>query len=145
MELIRRKTGYGLRALLYMALDPDRENFTADELAKAAKTTTDFIHKILQSLRDAGIVSAKRGPGGGFRLARPAAEIPLLEVVKAVQGSLTINRCVLGIDICHRAADCPLRATWLAIQQEMERALADTALADVACSDVAAKLQRPSP
>lgn len=145
MELIRRNTGYGLRALLYMALDPDRESFTADELAKAAETTIDFIHKILQSLRDAGIVSAKRGPGGGFRLARPAAEIPLLEVVQAVQGSLTINRCVLGLDICRRAADCPLRATWLAIQQEMERALADTALADVACSDVAAKAQRPSP
>ena len=145
MQLIRRDTSYGLRALLHMALDSDGGRFTADELANAADTTTDFIHKILQSLRDAGIVSAKRGPGGGFSLARPAAEITLLEIVETVQGALAVNRCVFGLDVCHCPADCPLRPTWLAIQREMERALADTTLADVACSDGAANPPRPSP
>jgi len=144
MDLIRRDTGYGLRALLHMTSAPGCNTFTAEELAKAAETTTDFMHKILQSLRDAGIVSTKRGPRGGFRLARSPAEIPLLEVVEAVQGSLAVNRCVLGLDICHRAADCPLRPTWLAIQREMERALAETTLADVACNGVAASIPCPS-
>ena len=151
MGLIRRNTGYGLRALIFMARHEaekarmadgtearartadgaEAEAFTAEQLADAADTTADFMHKILQALRDAGIVASKRGPGGGFRLARDPAEVTLLEIVNTVQGELHVNRCVIGLDVCERSAECPLRPTWMRIQRELEEGLGGTTLADV--------------
>lgn len=131
MELVRRNTGYGLRAMVHMATSSEHGSFTAEELAQAAETTVEFMHKILQDLRDAGIVVSKRGPGGGFRLVKRPGEVSLLDVVEALQGPLAVNRCVLGLDICHRAETCPLRPTWVKVQRDLEQALSDTTLADI--------------
>lgn len=134
MELVRRDTGYGLRALIHMARNSANGTFTADDLARVAATTEDFMHKIMRALRDAGIVEAKRGPSGGFRLARDAAEITLLEVVQAVQGPVAVNRCVIGLDVCERSDSCPLRPTWLRVQEELESGLAGASLAEIAAA-----------
>jgi len=153
MELIKRNTGYGLRALIFMAsheaegarvaedgssagggracVGSAEKAFTAEELADAADTSADFMHKIMQALRDGGIVESKRGPGGGFRLARDPADTTLLEIVNAVQGALHVNRCVIGLDVCERSVECPLRPTWMRIQRELEDGLRGTTLADV--------------
>lgn len=139
MELVRRDTGYGLRALLHMARQGVETTFTAEELAQAAATTVGFMHKIMRALRDAGIVEAKRGPSGGFRLARDPAEISLLAVVTAVQGPIAVNRCVIGLDICERSEHCPLRPTWLRIQEELESGLAGVSLATIAAVSTGAE------
>jgi len=131
MDLIRRDTGYGLRALVHMVSVDDGGAFTAEELADAADTSVDFMHKIMQGLRDAGIVASKRGPGGGFRLTRSPAEVDLLEVVTAMQGPLRVNRCVIGLDACERSAACPLRPTWMRIQDDLEEGLRGATLADM--------------
>ena len=131
MELVRRNTGYGLRALVHMATGSADDSFTAEDLAEAAETTVEFMHKILQDLRHAGIVASKRGPHGGFRLVTGPGQVSLLAVVEALQGPLTVNRCVMGLDICHRAETCPLRPTWVKVQRDMEQALSDTTLADI--------------
>ncbi len=138
MELVRRDTGYGLRALVHMAAGPCSDAFTADELADAADTSVDFMHKIMQRLRDAGIVTSKPGPTGGFRLACDPHEISLLDAVTAIQGPFHANRCVIGLDVCDRSAECPLRPTWLRIQRELEEKLQGTTLKQVAraaCGD----------
>ncbi len=131
MELIRRNTGYGLRALLYMAANSEHASFTAEDLAAAADSSADFMHKIMQALRDAGIVESKRGRSGGFRLAKEPREINLLEVVNALQGPLRVNRCVIGLKVCERSPRCPLRPTWMSIQQTLEEGLRGTTLADL--------------
>lgn len=136
MELIRRDTGYGLRALLHMATHPESEAFTATELADAADTTEDFMHKIMRALRDGGIVTSRRGPSGGFAFARTPGEISLLEVVTAVQGPLQVNRCVMGLGICDRSDGCPLRPTWMRVQHELEAGLGAATLASIAARAV---------
>ncbi len=132
MELIKRNTGYGLRALLHMAAHRDTEAFTADELAEVAGTSTDFMHKIMRSLRDAGIVTARRGPSGGFSYDREPADVRLLDVVVAIQGPFQVNRCVIGLDVCPRSGGCPLRPTWLRIQEELEAGLAAQTIGEIA-------------
>jgi len=134
MELIKRNTGYGLRALIHMASHRDTEAFTAEELAEVADTSTDFMHKIMRSLKEAGIVGARRGPTGGFSLAREPGQISLLEVVHAVQGPFQVNRCVIGMEICPRSGACPLRPTWLRIQRELELGLGGRTLAQIAAN-----------
>ena len=132
MELIKRNTGYGLRALLHMAANRDVDAFTAEELAEVADTSIDFMHKIMRSLRDAEIVSARRGPSGGFRFKRNPDDVNLLEVVNAIQGEFQVNRCVIGLGVCPRSGGCPLRPTWLRIQDELEDGLAAQTIGDIA-------------
>ncbi len=134
MELIKRNTGYGLRALLHMAAHRDVEAFTAEELAETADTTTDFMHKIMRSLKDAGVVTARRGPSGGFAFERPPEEITVLDVVDAVQGPFQVNRCVIGLGVCPRSGHCPLRPTWLRVQEELEAGLGARTIAQIAAN-----------
>ena len=131
MEIIKRNTGYGLRALLHMAGERDSEAFTADELAGVAATSTDFMHKIMRALRDAGIVSSKSGPAGGFQLKREPHEVSILDIVNAIQGPLSVNACVMGLDICDRSGNCPLRPTWMKVQSDLEKGLGETTLGDI--------------
>ncbi len=134
MELIKRNTGYGLRALLHMAAHRETEAFTAEALAEAADTSTDFMHKIMRALKDAGIVSARRGPAGGSSFARKPEEITVLDVVLALQGPLQVNRCVIGFDVCPRSGTCPLRPTWLRVQQELEAGLDSQTIGEIAAN-----------
>jgi len=131
MQIIRQNTSYALRALLHMADAVDQTSFTAEELADVAGTTTDFMQKIMQSLRQAGIVASRRGPTGGFRLGRPSDQIALLDITAAVQGQLAISRCIMGLDLCERSSTCPLRSTWTQVQHLIEQSLTNTTLADV--------------
>lgn len=131
MELIKQNTGYGLRALIVLAGRDGSDPVTADELADAADTSVDFMHKIMQSLGAAEIVESKPGPKGGFRLAREPEEIDLLEIVTSVQGPFQVNRCVIGMEVCDRANECPLRPTWVRMQQELENGLRRTTLRDI--------------
>jgi Rrf2 family protein len=115
-----------------MAANRDVDAFTAEELAEVADTSTDFMHKVMRSLRDAGIVTAKRGPNGGFRFEREPEDVRLLEVVSAIQGEFRVNRCVIGLGVCPRSGECPLRPTWLRIQDELEAGLEAQTIGEIA-------------
>lgn len=131
MQLIKQNTSYALRALLHMAGFPEDTSFTAEELADTAGTSTDFMHKIMQSLRQSGLVASRRGPGGGFRLGRAPEDLPLLDIATAVQGPFAVSRCIMGLELCDRSPTCPLRATWMQVQSLIEGSLRDTTLADI--------------
>ncbi len=132
MELIKRNTEYGLRALLHMIGGKESDTFTAEELADAADTSTDFMHKIMRALRDVGIVSSKTGPSGGFQLDRDPSGVSVLEILEAVQGPFRVNQCVIGLDICPTSEGCPLRPTWLEVQKTLEENLGAISLKQIA-------------
>jgi len=132
MELIKRNTGYGLRALIHMAANRDVDAFTAEELAEVADTSTDFMHKIMRALRDAEIVTARRGPSGGFSFEREPDGVTVLDVVNAIQGPFKVNRCVIGLGVCPRSGACPLRPTWLSVQKELEAGLGAQTIGKIA-------------
>lgn len=96
---------YALRASVWLADHGDGQ--TTQEIAEATKVPPSYLSKVLQSLRRAGLVHAQRGVGGGFVLARPAAEISVLDVVQAVDPLKRIDACPLGIS-AHGAVLCPL-------------------------------------
>lgn len=131
MEIIKQNTSYALRALLHMAGCAEDTIFTAEELADEAGTTADFMHKIMQSLRQSDLVASRPGPGGGFRLGRAAGDLTLLDITTAVQGPLAVSRCIIGVDLCDRSGACPLRSTWLQVQDLVEGALRGTTLASI--------------
>lgn len=91
-----------------------------------------FLQKILYELRVARIVSSQRGPDGGHRLARPAAEITVADVLRAVEGPLAVVRGEPPEALTYRGAAEPLQEVWIALRTNMRDVLEGVTLADLA-------------
>jgi Rrf2 family transcriptional regulator, iron-sulfur cluster assembly transcription factor len=85
---VTTRTRYAIRALYDLAFHRQGEATQAKEIALAQKIPLRFLEQILQDLRRAGLVEARRGPRGGYALARAPAEISLADVLRAVRGPL---------------------------------------------------------
>jgi Rrf2 family protein len=85
---VTTRTRYAIRALYHLAFHRAGEATQAKEIADAQKIPLRFLEQILQDLRRAGLVETRRGPRGGYALARPPAEISLADVLRAVRGPL---------------------------------------------------------
>lgn len=88
MLSITAKSPYGINALVELALSPEGKPVPAAELARKRGIPAQFLEQICATLRRAGLLASQRGVKGGFRLARPAAEITALEVVEALDGKV---------------------------------------------------------
>jgi len=80
--------GYGLMAVGYLAEHANEGWIPGDRIAEEYGMPLEFFFKIMQDLNKRNVVSSKRGPRGGFKLARPATEITLLEVIEATGGPI---------------------------------------------------------
>jgi Rrf2 family protein len=79
-----------------------------------------------------GLVNTQRGAGGGVSLARPAAEISLLEVVEAIDGPVRLNRCAFEPGACPRDSFCPVHGIWAKAQAELTGLLSNTTFDELA-------------
>lgn len=120
----------GLRAVVYLARqDPDLL-IPVDEVADAVDLPRNYLSKTLGTLRRAGILVSSRGPTGGFRLARPAAEITLAQVVAPLARPVN-HRCLLGRSECRDDDPCPAHHDWSTVAATVEKYLTGTTLHDV--------------
>lgn len=116
--IITRATEYAIRAVLYMASQPQGEIIFKKDICRAQDITPAFLTKILQPLIKAGIVGSQRGVGGGFYLAKPAAEINLFDIVKTQEGPLYLNQCLIKEGNCGREFFCPVHGAWKEIRTD---------------------------
>ena len=86
-------------SLAVLAADPDRY-LTAGEISRMISGSEAHLAKVMRRLVRAGLVASVRGPGGGFRMARPAGEISLLEIFEAVEGKFEISDCLVDHPCC---------------------------------------------
>src|SRR5689334_11414008 len=106
---------YALRAVMHLASRADQAR-TAKEISEVGRIPVGYASKVLQDLAQAGIVDSRRGPNGGFRLARPPGDITVLEVINAVDPIQRITKCPLNL---------PEHATKLCrLHQEIDNAIA---------------------
>jgi Rrf2 family protein len=82
-------TAYGLLAVGYIAQNQQKGLVLSHDIAKHYNIPLEYLFKIMQQLSRVNILASKRGPRGGFRLAKPPSKITLLEIIEAVQGPLT--------------------------------------------------------
>lgn len=121
--IITRATEYAIRAVLYMACQPQGEIIFKKDICRAQEITPAFLTKILQPLIKEGIVGSQRGVGGGFYLAKPAAEINLFDIVKTQEGPLYLNQCLIKDGNCGREFFCPVHGAWKEIRSELMASL----------------------
>jgi Rrf2 family protein len=114
--------------MIHLACLPEGGRAMRNEIADAQKIPPSFMAKILRSLVRARLLTSSRGVNGGFALARPAAEITLLDVVEAIEGPLSVTACVPDPRGCEFACDCPAAPIWAKVQGAVEKILRGTTL-----------------
>lgn len=124
-------TALGLHAMVLVA-QGDRW-ISADTLAQSLSASKAHLSKVLASLADAGLLSARRGPGGGYTLARPADTVSLLEIYEVLQGPARRDGCLFDAPICHRI-HCVLGDLVSRVRGEVFDHLATTTLQQVAAT-----------
>ncbi len=125
-------TDFGLRALMRIASDPARD-FSTAELAAEFGLSRNHLSKIVRRLAQGGIVTTRRGGGGGARLARPASEIRLGEVVRLLEADQALVECLGPAScLCTIARGCRLKARLRAAEAAFLADLNRSTLADIA-------------
>jgi Rrf2 family protein len=128
---VSAKTDYALRAMAELAAAPPGP-VKGERLASSQEIPLKFLENILTELRRAELVATQRGAEGGYRLARPAEEISLADVIRAVDGPLANVRGERPDVVTYTGAAEPLRDVWLAVRANLRAVLETVTLADVA-------------
>jgi Rrf2 family protein len=128
---ISAKADYAVRALLELAALPAGATVKAETLANGQNLPLKFLENTLVELRRAGIVASHRGADGGYRLARPAAEISVADVVRALDGPLAEVRGLRPEAASYVGPAEHLQEVWVAARASLRRVLDNVTLADV--------------
>ncbi|MFL1460808.1 Rrf2 family transcriptional regulator [Roseococcus sp. DSY-14] len=113
------------------------------EIAASQMLSLAYLEQLFGPLRRAGLVASARGPGGGYRLARPAAQIAVADIVDAVDEPLKATRCEEGSPGCLDGRRCLTHDLWTELGEQIRIFLEGVTLADVAEGRVAGRALRP--
>jgi Rrf2 family protein len=133
---VSAKTDYALRAAVELAAAPEGTPVKGERLATSQSIPLRFLENILLQLRHAGIVESRRGAEGGYRLARPAAEISLADVIRAIDGPLAGVSGQRPETLDFKGRSEPLREVWVAVRASLRGVLENVTLADVAANEL---------
>ena len=135
---VSAKADYALRACIELAAAEGEGHVKGERIAQAQEVPLKFLENILGDLRHAGLVRSQRGAEGGYWLARPAAEITLAEIIRAVEGPLANVRGVRPDAVEYQGTSEPLREVWIAVRASLRSVLEAVTLADVASGELPA-------
>lgn len=130
--LLSRSCEYGIRAALHLAGQPPNTLVPIRTISDELGLPYAFLAKIAQALIGAGLLTSTRGPHGGVALARPASQITLEEIVRAIDGPAVFTECVLGLPGCGNRTPCPLHEQWAVARSKAHAMFALSTLASVA-------------
>jgi Rrf2 family protein len=137
---ISAKTDYAVRAAVELASAPDGSVVKAERIAEAQDIPLNFLENILAQLRQARIVESRRGPEGGYALARPPGEITIADVIRAIDGPLAGVSGHRPQDLGYTGTAEPLREVWVAVRASLRDVLERVTLADVAAGELPAHI-----
>jgi len=129
--IFSKATGYGIRALVYLARQPRHQLCGLEEIAGHEQIPPIFLRKVLGELRRHRLIRSVKGIHGGYELARTAQSITLWEVVRLLDTDPELDLCILGRGICTPETACPLHDDWRKLRQEWVNMLQTKTLSEV--------------
>ena len=138
---IPAKVDYAVRALAELAVSDPSVAVKADDLAASQQIPEHFLKNIMRELRMAGLVSTRRGTDGGYRLARPADEIFIADVVRAVHGPLASVRGMRPEALDYHGAATHLTEVWVVLRAGMRNVLENVSIAALVSGTLPKRLQ----
>ena len=144
MLQIARHTDYAARIVLHLACLGEGGQASIAEISEQRMLPAFFVRRLTGTLVKGGLLVSTRGSAGGLRLARPAAEITMLDLVRVMEGPIALNRCLDSDHTCPFEASCPVQTVWVEATRALEGVLAAArfdALATASTGHQAAHLQ----
>jgi Rrf2 family protein len=135
------KADYAVRAAVELAAS-DGSPVPVDRIAEAQNIPANFLENILLDLRRAGIVESRRGAAGGYLLAKPAKQIVVADVVRAVEGPLASVRGLSPDQLDYEGSAESLRDVWVALRSAVRSVLEHVTLADIASGKLPAQIMK---
>ena len=129
---VSRKIDYALRAVIHVADEEAAERIcSVSEIASRERIPRQFLEKIVQELIHKGLVRSRRGPHGGYVLARPADKMTFRDVIEAVEGPIALNNCTGDHADCSLIGACGMERIWREGQRRVMDLFESTTIADV--------------
>lgn len=126
------KGRYAIMAMIDIGAHSAGEPVSLAEIADRQDISQEYLEQLFGKLRKAGLVESARGPGGGYRLARPSAEIAVSEIIDAVDEPLRVTRCNGdAVDGCVKGEQCNAHDLWSSLGRQMMYFLGSITLEDV--------------
>ena len=129
MLRISKLTDYAI--LMMVELARDGEVLSAHALAERIHVEIPTASKVLKLLAGAGLLESYRGPNGGYRVCRTAAEVSVAEVIAAIEGPIAMTECAVEEGLCSQEDSCGLRGNWQRISLAVAQALRGVSLAEM--------------
>jgi Rrf2 family protein len=139
---ISAKADYAVRAAIELARGGDSGPTKGTAIATAQAIPLKFLENILIDMRHAGLVRSQRGAEGGYWLARPAAEISVADVIRAVEGPLASVRGERPEDIDYPEGAQSLQRAWIAVRASLRSVAENVSLADLAAGKLPARIEK---
>ncbi|HEX6663579.1 MAG TPA: Rrf2 family transcriptional regulator [Gaiellaceae bacterium] len=136
---VSAKADYALRATIELAAAGDGP-VKGERIAQAQEIPLKFLENILGDLRHAGLVRSQRGVDGGYWLARPADEITVAAVVRAVEGPIANVRGIGPEQVSYAGSAERLRDVWIAVRANLRAVLEQVTIADLARGELPASV-----
>ena len=133
---VTARVDYAVRALVQLASDGKVEPVKAEHLATAQQIPLKFLLEILRQLKQHKLLVSRRGPEGGYTLAKPASEIAIADVIRAVEGPLANVRGVRPEELEFAGPARALREVFVALRANIRAVLEEVTLADVAADEL---------
>ncbi len=130
MLKVSKLSDYATVLLVRLASQPGHVQ-SAAELAEAVHLEPPTVSKVLKLLATAGLVDSRRGASGGYRLARPVAEISIVQIIEAIDGPIGMTECSRREGQCSHEPHCDVRAPWQRISDAVVQSLSQIRLTDM--------------
>lgn len=129
--ILSQTAEYALRAVLYLAEQAEEDPVPVETMAEALSLPRNYLSKTLHLLAKRGVLSSSRGPGGGFGLAVPAAELSLLSVVEPFDDLERRRQCLLGRRECSDLTPCVAHHRWKEVADHVTCFFRETTVEDL--------------
>ena len=129
---ISQTAEYAIRAMSAIATLPAAAKIRATDLGRATGIPAPYLSKILRRLVLANLLASQKGQGGGFSLARPAIEIPFIDILNAIDAFPADEICAFGWGHCDQLLPCPLHGAWSRLNGHIQDWANETNLAEIA-------------
>ena len=136
--MLSKKTKYGLKALSYLAKQEQNVPVLISDISTSENISKKFLESILLILKKAGILSSKRGKGGGYYLLKKPNEIKISTIIRLLEGPIAMLPCVSlnyyeKCDDCISEESCSLNNLMVEVRDSMLKVLENKTLADFHC------------
>lgn len=132
---VSAKADYAVRAVAELAASPDGP-VKGERLADSQDIPLQFLEHILLDLKHSGIVRARRGAKGGYWLAKPAEEVSIADVIRAVEGPIANVQSAPPESITYIGSAKELQNVWIAVRASLREVLESTSLADLVSGEL---------